>query len=317
MLITKDSQGWLALLLASYVMFAFACVPAARRLPPKLNEISGAVLTKVQVDETSEAVLTKVELVESKGSKNALIALVDGGNPGQLYQLQLKGRRSSQLSIQPPSSKLVQNFGDSLSNLDWEALSIDTILKQILICDVGDNSRSRQNLRFYRLSLTGDLLAQHTLTYPDGPHDCEACLFRDGRVLLITKAQTLGGAKTRRANVYAADLTSANTTLSLIDSFNLHRRSVTDAVWIDYKRIAVLAYDFQIFGILPFERTSLYTGTFQDFRQNLPQHRKIRSPFSLNQYETLALISPTQALIASERTPLSRPHIRRIKLMID
>ena len=255
------------------------CIPGRRTLPVELNEISGWVLD----------------------SDSTAVAINDSGNAGRLWRVNLH-------------SGAAERFGDSLTNVDWEALAYDRVRDQYLVCDVGDNRRVRETIAIHRVDPNGSHVQSQVLRYPDGPHDCEACLVRDDTLTLITKARTLNGGKRRVAYVYEANLrVVGDLRLSLRDSFVLKRRSVTDAVWLGETRLAVLAYNFQLIGPLPFANTTIYTGTWSSFRQNEAQRTHLRAPFTLTQYESIATDPGSGALyLASERTIFIPARWRRL-----
>ena len=256
-----------------------ACVPPARRLPAVLPEVSGLAYLP----------------------DGRLLALNDGGHPGQVYALDL-------------DAGTADAFGPLLTNVDWEALGHDPLAGWIIVCDVGDNARARGSVTVYPLDRRGHPSEARQLAYPDGPHDCEACLLRADTLTLITKARTLGGERERVAYVYQTVL-GEGLGLALVDSFTLRRRSVTDAVYLTADTLAVLAYDFRILGILPFAKTSLYVGTLGDFRQNRQRRRRVRAPFTLTQYEALAYPGRgREVLLASERTVIWPQRWRRVRL---
>ena len=257
-----------------------ACVPASRRLPEELPEVSGAAFS----------------------ADGTLLAINDSGNRALLYAVDSLGAQG------------VRAIGPFRGNTDWEALAIDPTRDRVAICDVGDNRRVREHVDVTLAELTSGRRTYLTLRYPDGAHDCEACLLRGDTITLITKSQTLGGGRTRRAYVYAADLRT-DATLSLVDSFALRRRSVTDALYLSRDTLAVLAYDFRFLGPLPLSRTSVYVGTLDDFRASRARRIHVRAPFTLTQYEVIAdpRGGKRRLLIASERTPLGPQRFRYVR----
>ena len=265
---------------AVLALLVVACVPASRRLPAALPEVSGAAIL----------------------DDGTLVALNDGGNPALVYSVGLVGGDSAAAFLRLPE------------NEDWEALAFDPQRDRLAICDVGDNRRSRQSLTVTVVSLADRRMTTYELAYPDRPHDCEACLLRGDSLTLITKAQTLRGGRTRTAYVYVADLRT-DRRLALRDSFTLRRRSVTDATYVSPDTLAVLAYDYRFLGPAPLSKTSVFIGTWADFRQNRARRLPVRAPFALTQYEAIAdpRDGARRLLIASERTPLSPQHYRCVR----
>lgn len=72
--------------------------------------------------------------------------------------------------------------------VDWEDLAV--IDGDLLVCDVGDNLRQRNDATLYRVRPTGsgvELVGTYPIAYPDGPHDVEAAVVIGGIVHLIVK----------------------------------------------------------------------------------------------------------------------------------
>lgn len=82
--------------------------------------------------------------------------------------------------------------------MDWE--EITTIDGDLLVCDIGDNGRSRNDLMLYRAhyeSGTLTLVARYPIAYPDASHDAEAAAVVDGHLHIVSKAR-----EDRVTNVY-------------------------------------------------------------------------------------------------------------------
>jgi hypothetical protein len=78
--------------------------------------------------------------------------------------------------------------------VDWEEITVYE--GDLLVCDIGDNRRQRDDLRLYRVRYTPSgsespgrvtLVAAYPIRYPDGRHDAEACFVIDGRVHIVGK----------------------------------------------------------------------------------------------------------------------------------
>lgn len=73
-------------------------------------------------------------------------------------------------------------------NVDWEELT--TFGGDLLVCDIGDNARKRNDLTLYRVRPDGDALTTvvtYRIAYPDGPHDAEAAFEWDGALHIVVK----------------------------------------------------------------------------------------------------------------------------------
>lgn len=150
---------------------------------------------------TSQISLTRIQslpqhLYESSGlilyQDTLLITHNDGGNPSELYALNLKG-------------ELVQTIRlSTIKNKDWEDLAQDNS-GTIYIGDFGNNSNSRKSCQIY--IVPPDLIHQKDITpqkisftyedqsqYPPDKaalnFDCEAFFWKDDSLYLFTKCRT-------------------------------------------------------------------------------------------------------------------------------
>jgi hypothetical protein len=72
--------------------------------------------------------------------------------------------------------------------VDWEELTV--LDGDVLVCDIGDNGRKRDDLMIYRVRPTEsgvETVATYPVTYPDGKHDAEGVWVWDGRVHIAIK----------------------------------------------------------------------------------------------------------------------------------
>ena len=86
------------------------------------------------------------------------------------------------------------------SATDWEDMEYVAIAGKhfLYFADFGDNNAKRDNVRVYRLeepSLTANAVNSYetyTITYPDGPHNCEALIVNpaNGDIYFATKSTT-------------------------------------------------------------------------------------------------------------------------------
>lgn len=92
-------------------------------------------------------------------------------------------------------------------NVDWEDIAV--LDGDVLVCDIGDNDRRRDDLVIHRVRyrpqqgerLSGlDFVAKYPLRYPDGKHDGEGAFVVDGKLHLVIKDRGEG-----RSSVYRFD----------------------------------------------------------------------------------------------------------------
>jgi hypothetical protein len=74
--------------------------------------------------------------------------------------------------------------------VDWE--EITTLGDDLLVCDIGDNRRERDDLMLYRVSWDAKaanikLAAKYEIAYPDGKHDAEAAADIGGVLHIVSK----------------------------------------------------------------------------------------------------------------------------------
>lgn len=72
--------------------------------------------------------------------------------------------------------------------VDWEELAV--LDGDLLICDIGDNGRARDDLTLYRVKAGPEgveTVAIYPIAYPDGKHDAEGVWVWDGRVHIVIK----------------------------------------------------------------------------------------------------------------------------------
>lgn len=73
---------------------------------------------------------------------------------------------------------------------DWE--EVTTLGDDLVVCDIGDNARKRDDLMLYRVTWDADnaklaLKAKYSVSYPDGKHDAEAAVDIGGVLHIVSK----------------------------------------------------------------------------------------------------------------------------------
>lgn len=164
-------------ILTLYSLFTFALVGRAQEpttneflLPDTLKEISGL----------------------EKLNDSILIAINDGGNPPDLYLLNLSGEIVKTIHVK------------NAENRDWEDLTSDG--EFLYIADIGNNKNDRKDLCIYKVRMSGlentnEVSAEKiSFRYSDQDSfppkknlrnfDAEAIAYKDGKLLLFTKNRT-------------------------------------------------------------------------------------------------------------------------------
>ncbi len=291
MLNTQGKVLRLVLYGAIFIQLA-SCVTPKRRLPVALNEVSGMVVRE-----------------------DSLLLLNDGGNPAELYALPLDSAGKRVIG----RSRAARSRSVDAANTDWEALTApfrDTT-EALCICDIGDNAHGRTSVSFFAVRRGSSEIDTFRVRYPSYPHNAEACFVYRDSLYVLTKAEVTRKPKLRPAYLYRVPLGPETTTMVLIDSLFLRRKSVTDAALVSENRLAVLSYDYRLAGPFPLTSTSLYAVDLTPagkFASSTLTQKRVRAPFTLTQYESVAPAGPGHVLIASERTLVIPARWRRVPL---
>jgi hypothetical protein len=161
----------------------------------------------------------------------------DGGNPTELYQINLKGEEINRLKL------------PKLTNTDWEDLAQDP-QGNLYIADVGNNQNQRKDLTIYKLNPSQpDKYETIRLSYADQQafppaanelnFDCEATVWYKNKLYLFSKNRS----KTNRfVKLYAVPDTEGSYVATVQDS--VYSKSMVTAADIspDGKTLALLTY---------------------------------------------------------------------------
>ena len=261
-----------------------SCIPAARRLPGALPEVSGVALLN-----------------------GRLILINDGGNPAVIYHLRDSDARGSRFAL--------DTFATPVRNHDWESIAAADGTAYT-VCDIGDNAARRDSVSFHRFEGT-KYLGSTAAAYEGGARNAEACFHESGELFVIEKAE-VGTRGLRPARLYRL----VGHRLVLTGSLGLPRRSVTGAYVDSAGALHLVAYDYGFTLGLPYTRTSVFTVELErdaeqrvvGFRQNTLRERRVRAPFTLTQYEAIAPGLNNSDLIFSEKTLWIAPRMRSVSL---
>ena len=152
-----------------------------------------------------DAELTEISGIEVADGPTLLVHNDDG--PPDLWYLDVEGEVSARFRLQ------------GASNRDWEDLTLIPRNGRTVIAigDIGDNERRRSSVQVYFLVMPAvapngardelqfvDVLHTLELTYPDGPHDCEAIAYdaSSDTLLFLTK-------RDRPPRLYGVDASEA------------------------------------------------------------------------------------------------------------
>jgi hypothetical protein len=231
------------------------------RLPVSMSETSGLALSANQEN---------------------FWTLNDGGNPAELYEVNLKGKEISRLKL------------PKLNNMDWEDLAKDT-KGNLYIADVGNNQNQRKDLVIYKVNPkqpdnyeTIRLSYADQRAFPPAPNeqnfDCEATVWYKNKLYLFSKNRS----KTNRfVKLYAVPDVAGNYVATPQDS--VYSRAMVTAADIspDSKTLALLTYG----KVLLFDVT-------EDINFSKPTYCV---KLARGQAEAIAFVNNTDFVITNER----------------
>jgi hypothetical protein len=124
--------------------------------------------------------------------------------------------------------------------VDWE--DITTYGGDLLVCDIGDNSRRRDDLALYRVTHADGklaLAARYAIAYPDGNHDAEAAFTIGGKLHIVTKHRGEGFTGVYR---WAQLDKEAKNVGELVAKLDLDARAMVTAGDCDGAHVVLLSY---------------------------------------------------------------------------
>lgn len=212
------------------------------------------------------------------------------------------------------------------TNKDWEDLTAD-ISGRFYIGDFGNNANMRKDLRIYIFDPATGTTDSIRFRYPDqnlfppppenAAFDMEAFFWWNDTLHLFSKNRLQRGNYLTRH--YTLPAIPGNYTALLVDSAYLHKRVATGgAIRSDGRQVALISYFFKrVLGFIPKIRTTIflweeYPGT--QFLQGRQTEIKVRKCILPAQYEAIDFLDNENLLIASEKVPLRKAHMQRIKI---
>jgi len=209
------------------------------------------VLRKRSPDETQAlrspvATIADHRIDESSGLAwwhGAFWTLNDSGGAAELYR-----------SETPDFSDVTAFPIPGATNVDWEDLAVHE--GDLIVADIGDNDRLRDDLVLYRVRFDGKaltLVAAYDVAYPDAAHDAEAVASIDGSLHVITKDRGEGTLAYRFDGLHAG----ATNTPVFVGELDLGGDQATAAEFDEVRgELLVLSY----FGVHHFAPLDLAAG---------------------------------------------------------
>lgn len=235
------------------------------------------------------------------------IAINDGGNSPSLFLINQGGKLVKTIPV------------SNATNVDWEDLAIDHEQGILYIGDFGNNLNQRQNLCFYRVSLS-DLGNQDSVqaskinfSYPDQKQfppdrnnqlfDCEACVVIEGQLYVFCKANDKP--YSGQCNVYripAEGGVAEEVDVLVPGKQGYFQNSVTAADFLN-DRLYLCTY------------SNIYIYAYNGGAFTLQHTEKFNR---LTQKESLVALDAKTLLVADEKSPLFiGQHLYKIHLKYD
>lgn len=219
----------------------------------------------------------------------------DGGNPAELYEVDLKGMLLSTLYVK------------GITNIDWEDVARD---KQgnLYVGDFGNNANNRRDLTIYRVNPKTAAVDRIMFRYADQTSfppikseknfDCEAMFHHGDSLYLFSKNRGTDD----RSKLYVLPAKPGDYVVSPHDRVFLNSEVTAADVSPDGKRFALLSYGkLFFFGI---ENGQI------NFNQPLDCVKVAR-----NQTESVTFVSDTDVLITNEQRKIY--YVRRRKVTAE
>ncbi|MPZ96488.1 MAG: hypothetical protein GEU96_16630 [Propionibacteriales bacterium] len=203
------------LVVAAGVLPLVACWPAAASTGPEFRLLS-------------EEITESSGLVVSRSQADLAYTVNDSGDSARVFSVDMRSGRV-----------VGETVLAGVEAVDFEALAVAPG-RRLLVADIGDNERSRNEVRLYEIDEPGrgDTVVEPRtlrLTYPDSPHDAEAVLVRDGELFVVTKVPFRGA-------VYSAGRLDDGATTRVLRRVASAPGLVTDATMLADGRVVLRTY---------------------------------------------------------------------------
>jgi hypothetical protein len=265
--------------------------------------------------------LTKLpsQLIEVSGmvaaSADSIWMLNDGGNPPTLYRTNVHGRLQSTKPL-------------SLPNTDWEELTSDHA-GHLFIADIGNNDNRRRDLAIYRLRIKDQHIDTIRFRYPDqlafppASHnamdfDCEAMVWHNGILHLFTKMHW--GASEFVAGHYTLEDKPGDQIATKVGKLILDKQVITGAALSpDNQQLALTSYLYRKRGKIYLGKSYLTIYSWPDLlagRERVLYKRRLRGWITARQVESISYWDQRTVLIASEKTPVQKQKMKRVRVRV-
>ena len=211
-------------------------------------------------------------IVKSRSKKGLFWVLDDSGNEDRIYAITKKGEAFAKGDYKGQKIK-------GAKNRDWEDILADD-KGHIIIADIGNNCRCREDLAFYVLEETkpseekNEVIQKIRFSYPpiyiagipkSTNYDSEAAFFFDDHIYLLTKHGWLDR-KTRLYKVPNVDSSYAEVELEFIEEIKMDGAVTAADYDEENKRLSILTYT-SVWVFETSEDGDLFTG--KAFRKSI------------------------------------------------
>ena len=214
---------------------------------------------------------------------------------------------------------------EGAQNVDWEELASDD-KGNIYICDFGNNSNARKDLRIYQWHPQEGMKGSIRFAYPEQTayppppshrhYDLEGAFWYRDSVYLFTKNRVPGSNDFTR--LYALSAQPGEQIPILKDSLNLKNRTVTAAtIHPEGHTVVLLTYGYRPLWFIPRLPASVivlsgFSGT--NFLKGEVSRRRIPKLGFSKQYEAIDFWDNETLLIGAERSPVNKPLLGEMKV---
>lgn len=260
------------------------------------------------------------ELTEVSGmyiaAPDSIWWLNDGGNAPELYLTDRNGNLRRRLALPLP-------------NRDWEELCADHA-GNLYIGDFGNNLQARRDLCIFKLHLASMRIdsikfsyAEQTAWPPQQANekdfDCEAMVWQNGQLHLFSKCHY--NANEFEAGHYVLPDQPGSYQIKRLHNINLPKQVITGAsLSKDGKTLGLTSYLYKKHGKLYLGKSYLWLFDWQKMQQNgtvqLVKKRRLRGWITARQVESLGFFNPNQIWVASEKTPIQKQRVKRVRVKL-
>ncbi len=229
----------------------------------------------------------------------------------KLYCHQDSGGEPSIFVVDPNSAAIVQTIKlQGIVNKDWEDITQDAT--HFYICDVGNNSGNRTDLKIYKFEKSL-ITTEETVTIPNSEievikytyegqngtsreYDCEAVAYNRGKLHLFTKNWV--GTTCKH---YSLPTEAGTYVAKLRETFDVGDLKITGADFGAYDMLVLVGYEVTGTAMTALYLDYGFDGTYYYFKTG--QHKRLNTggaPFGAGQIEGVAMKDVFRGIVSNE-----------------